>query len=75
MPAKRSDFKTMQPAGELRKEVTPAERKLWSYLHRGSLLGLFCPKFSTFHWSYFRGGLPVRYNQKIVKEESSTAYR
>ena len=37
MPAKRSNPKTMYQAGELRKELTPAERKLWAYL-RGNKL-------------------------------------
>ncbi|HCR71280.1 MAG TPA: restriction endonuclease, partial [Anaerolineae bacterium] len=32
MPSKRSNPKTMHRAGELRKELTPAERKLWAYL-------------------------------------------
>jgi len=34
-----------------------------------SLLGLFCQKFSTSHWYYFRGGLPDekirQYAQKL----------
>jgi very-short-patch-repair endonuclease len=37
MPAKRSNPNTMRQAGKLRKESTPAERKLWTYL-RGNLL-------------------------------------
>jgi len=39
-----------------------------------SLLGLFCQKFSTSHWYYFRGGLPDvfidRENQLAVLESS-----
>ena len=37
MPAKRSNPKTMHIAGELRKEPTPAERRLWRYLRGGKL--------------------------------------
>ena len=37
MPAKRSNPKTMHQAGELRREPTPAERRLWAYL-RGNKL-------------------------------------
>ncbi len=37
MSAKRSNPKTIHCAGELRRESTPAERKLWSVL-RGSKL-------------------------------------
>ncbi len=33
MPPKRSTPKTMHRAGELRKEPTPAEAKLWAHLH------------------------------------------
>ena len=40
MPAKRSNPKTMHRAGELRKEPTPAERKLWSYLRGNKLNGV-----------------------------------
>jgi very-short-patch-repair endonuclease len=40
MPAKRSNHKTMHRAGELRKEPTPAERKLWSYLRGNKLNGV-----------------------------------
>lgn len=40
MPAKRSNSKTMHRAGELRKEPTPAERKLWAYLRRDNLQGV-----------------------------------
>jgi very-short-patch-repair endonuclease len=32
MPPRRSTPKVLHRAGELRKEPTPAERKLWSYL-------------------------------------------
>jgi len=39
MPAKRSDPKTMHRAGELRREPTPAEQKLWSYLRGNKLNG------------------------------------
>jgi very-short-patch-repair endonuclease len=40
MPAKRSNSKTMHRAGELRKEPTPAERKLWAYLRGDKLNGV-----------------------------------
>jgi very-short-patch-repair endonuclease len=40
MPAKRSNPKTMHRAGELRKEPTPAERKLLSYLRGNKLNGV-----------------------------------
>jgi very-short-patch-repair endonuclease len=40
MPAKRSNPKTMHRAGELRKEPTPAERKLWAYLRGNKLNGV-----------------------------------
>jgi len=40
MPAKRSNPKTMHRAGELRKEPTPAEKKLWAYLRGGKLNGV-----------------------------------
>ena len=40
MPAKRSNPKTMHRAGELRKETTPAERKLWAYLRGNKLKGV-----------------------------------
>ncbi len=40
MPAKRSNPKTMHRAGELRKEPTPAERKLWAYLRGDKLNGV-----------------------------------
>lgn len=40
MPAKRSNSRTMHRAGELRKEPTPAEKKLWSYLRRDKLNGV-----------------------------------
>ena len=40
MPAKRSNPKTMRRAGELRKEPTPAERKLWSRLRGKKLNGV-----------------------------------
>ena len=39
-PAKRSNPKTMHRAGELRKEPSPAERKLWSYLRGNKLNGV-----------------------------------
>ncbi len=32
MPTRRSTPKTLHRAGELRKETTPAEKKLWAYL-------------------------------------------
>jgi very-short-patch-repair endonuclease len=40
IPAKRSNPKTMHRAGELRREPTPAERKLWSVLHGNKLNGV-----------------------------------
>ena len=40
MPAKRSNPKTMHRAGELRREPTPAERKLWSVLRGKKLNGV-----------------------------------
>lgn len=40
MPVKRSNPKTMHRAGELRKEPTPAERKLWAYLRGDKLHGI-----------------------------------
>ena len=40
MPAKRSNSKTMRRAGELRKEPTPAEQKLWAYLRGNRLNGV-----------------------------------
>mgnify|MGYP001465364122 CR=1 FL=1 len=40
MPAKRSNSKTMHRAGELRKEPTPTERKLWAYLRGDNLQGV-----------------------------------
>ena len=40
MPAKRSNSKTMHRAGELRKELTPAEQKLWAYLRGKKLNGV-----------------------------------
>ena len=40
MPAKRSNPKTMHRAGELRKELTPAEKKLWAYLRGDKLNGV-----------------------------------
>ena len=40
MPAKRSNPKTMHRAGELRKELTLAERKLWAYLRGDKLNGV-----------------------------------
>jgi len=40
MPAKRSNPKTMHRAGELRKESTPAEAKLWVYLRKNKLCGI-----------------------------------
>jgi len=40
MPPKRSNSKTMHRAGELRKEPTPAEKKLWAYLRRDKLNGV-----------------------------------
>jgi very-short-patch-repair endonuclease len=40
MPAKRSTPKIMHRAGELRKEPTPAEQKLWAYLRGDKLNGV-----------------------------------
>ena len=40
MPAKRSNSKTMRRAGELRRELTLAERKLWSALRGNKLSGV-----------------------------------
>ncbi len=40
MPAKRSNPKTMRQAVKLRKELTPAERKLWAYLRGNKLNGV-----------------------------------
>jgi very-short-patch-repair endonuclease len=40
MPVKRSNPKTMHRAGELRKELTPAEKKLWVYLRGDKLNGV-----------------------------------
>ena len=40
MPPKRSNSKTMHRAGELRKEPTPAESKLWAYLRGDKLNGV-----------------------------------
>ena len=40
MPPKRSNSKTMHRAGELRKELTPDEKKLWAYLRRDKLNGV-----------------------------------
>jgi very-short-patch-repair endonuclease len=40
MPAKRSNPKTMRRAGELRREPTLAERKLWAYLRGNKLNGV-----------------------------------
>ncbi|SRR5258706_3056279 len=40
MPVKRSNPKTMYRAGVLRKELTPAERKLWAYLRGDKLHGV-----------------------------------
>jgi very-short-patch-repair endonuclease len=39
MPPKRSTPKMMHRAGELRNEPTPAEAKLWKYLHSQTLDG------------------------------------
>ncbi len=39
MPPKRSTPKIMHQAGQLRKESTPAESKLWAYLRRNQLKG------------------------------------
>jgi very-short-patch-repair endonuclease len=40
MPAKRSNPKTMHRAGELRREPTLAESKLWAYLRGKKLNGV-----------------------------------
>ncbi len=40
MRLKRSHPKMMHRAGELRKETTPAERKLWTYLRGNKLSGV-----------------------------------
>jgi very-short-patch-repair endonuclease len=40
MPAKRSNSKTMRQAVKLRKELTPAEKKLWAYLRGDKLNGV-----------------------------------
>ena len=40
MPAKQSHPKTMRQAVKLRKELTPAERKLWAYLRGNKLNGV-----------------------------------
>jgi len=40
MPAKRSNPKTMHRAGELRREPTPTEQKLWAYLRGNKLNGV-----------------------------------
>ena len=40
MPAKRSNPNTMRQAVKLRKELTPAERKLWAYLRGDKLNGV-----------------------------------
>ncbi len=40
MPAKRSNPRTMYQAGKLRKDPTPAERKLWAYLRGNKLKGV-----------------------------------
>jgi len=40
MPAKRSSPKAMHHAGELRREPTTAERKLWSVLRGNKLNGV-----------------------------------
>ncbi len=40
MPSKRSNPKTMHRAGELRREPTPAEKKLWAYLRGDKLNGV-----------------------------------
>jgi very-short-patch-repair endonuclease len=37
---RRSNSKTLYRAGELRKELTPAERKLWAYLRGDKLNGV-----------------------------------
>jgi len=40
MPAKRSNPKTMHYAGKLRRDLTPAEQKLWAYLRGNKLNGV-----------------------------------
>ena len=40
MPAKRSNPKTIRQAVKLRKELTPAEKKLWAYLRGDKLNGV-----------------------------------
>ena len=40
MPPKRSTPKTLHRAGELRKEPTPAEAKLWAYLRAHRFTGV-----------------------------------
>jgi very-short-patch-repair endonuclease len=40
MPAKRSDPQTMHRAGELRRELTPAEKKLWAHLRERQFNGI-----------------------------------
>src|SRR5258706_14303207 len=40
MPVKRSNPKTMHRAGELRKELTPSEARLWAYLRGNKLNGV-----------------------------------
>ena len=40
MPAKRSNPKTMRQSVKLRKELTPAEKKLWAYLRGDKLNGV-----------------------------------
>ncbi|MBK7454793.1 MAG: DUF559 domain-containing protein [Anaerolineales bacterium] len=40
VPPKRSNPKAMHRAGELRREPTPAERKLWAYLRGDKLNGV-----------------------------------
>ena len=40
MPVKRSNPKTMHRAGELRRESTPAESKLWAYLRGNKIQGV-----------------------------------
>jgi very-short-patch-repair endonuclease len=37
---RRSNPTTMHQAGELRKELTPAERKLWAYLRNNQINGV-----------------------------------
>ncbi len=40
MPPKRSNPKTLHQAGELRRELTPAEARLWAYLRGNKLHGV-----------------------------------